>query len=169
MRGPEKAIGQRDAGNRVLNSRHPSKGDRHVQVRYPSPARRDRAAAGHWPCSPAFADPANTSFAAPLAAASATHPGRVDLLALRAQGIAADPALAAIRQMRLMERIYLRQNQPEQAQRMYRDVLARTQDPMIRNVVTARLARLAVWQPRNLDGALVELKRGLDENLARLK
>lgn len=119
--------------------------------------------------APAFADPANTSFAAPLAAASATHPGRVDLLALRAQRIAADPALAAIRQMRLMERIYLRQNQPEQAQRMYRDVLARTQDPMIRNVVTARLARLAVWQPRNLDGALVELKRGLDENLARLK
>ena len=52
---------------------------------------------------------------------------------------------------------------------MYRDVLASTQDPMIRNVVTARLARLAVWQPRNLDGALVELKRGLDENLARLK
>jgi hypothetical protein len=80
-----------------------------------------------------------------------------------------DPARMAMRQMRWIERIYLRQNQPDAAQAMYRDVLTRTEDVALRNFANARLARLAVWQPRDLDAALAELRRGLDDNLARIR
>lgn len=106
---------------------------------------------------------------APVVSAAATaqdqpNPGR----AQRMLRIASDPALAAISQMRMIERIYLRQNQKDEAQRMYRDVLTRTQSTLVRNFVNHRLAKLAAWQPRDLDGVLVELKRGLDENLAKV-
>lgn len=118
---------------------------------------------------PAFAD-TTTTLAPVVAVASATHvdAGEFGGRGQRMLRIAGDPALASIRQMRVIERIYLRQNQPKEAERMYRDVLGRTQNTMIRNVVNARLARLAAWQPRDLDAALVELKRGLDENLAKV-
>lgn len=110
---------------------------------------------------------ANASYAPALASSAAGHvPGQAGQRALR---VASDPALAAIRQMRVMERIYLRKNQPQEAERMYRDVLGRTRNTLVRNVVNNRLARLAAWQPRDLDAAMVELKRGLDENLAKLQ
>lgn len=70
--------------------------------------------------------------------------------------------------MRLIERIHLRQNHPERAIAMYRSVLERTQNIMIRNVANARLAQLVAWQPRDHDAALAELQRGLDENLAKV-
>lgn len=104
-----------------------------------------------------------------LAASSASQPARQFDRGQRAMRIASDPALAAITQLRLMERIYLRQNQPKEADRMYREVLDRTQNTQVRNFVNFRLAKLAAWQPRNLDAAMVELKRGLDENLAKLQ
>lgn len=116
--------------------------------------------------APALAGGA-TQLAPVMASAGATHVERGER-AQRWLQAARDPAVAAIRQMRLIERIYLRQDQPDKAIAMYREVLGRTQDTMVRNVVNARLARLAAWQPRDLDAALVELKRGLDENLAKV-
>lgn len=114
----------------------------------------------------AFADPA-TVLAPVVASATSTHADRGDR-AQRMLRIAGDPTLAAIRQMRLIERIHLRQDHPERAIAMYRGVLERTQNTLVRNVANARLARLAAWQPRDLDGALAELQRGLDENLAKV-
>ena len=117
--------------------------------------------------APEYADAAATTLAPVVAAVSASH-AETGSRGQRMLHVASDPALASIRQMRVIERIYLRQNQPKEAERMYRDVLERTQNSMIRNIAHARLARLATWQPRDLDAALVELKRGLDENLAKV-
>ncbi len=117
---------------------------------------------------PAFAGGGATTLAPVAASAGAAHVERGER-AQRWLQAARDPAVAAIRQMRLIERIYLRQNQPEKAVAMYREVLGRTQDTLLRNAVNARLARLAAWQPRDLDAALVELRRGLDENLAKVQ
>ena len=89
--------------------------------------------------------------------------------AQRALRIASEPALAAMMQMRMIERIYLRQGQPDGAERMYRDVLKRTEDTRVRNFANMRLARVVSWEPRKLDESLVELKRGLDENLAKVQ
>jgi predicted negative regulator of RcsB-dependent stress response len=118
--------------------------------------------------APALAGSGATQLAPVVASAGATHVERGER-AQRWLQAARDPAVAAVRQMRLIERIYLRQNQPEKAIAMYREVLGRTRDTLLRNVVNARLARLAAWQPRDLDAALVELKRGLDENLAKVQ
>lgn len=105
----------------------------------------------------------------PLMAQGAAGVGQPGLRGQRAMRIASDPALAAIMQMRMIERIYLRENHKDQAEHMYREVLERTQNTLVRNFVNMRLTRLAAWQPRNLDAALVELKRGLDENLAKVR
>jgi len=118
--------------------------------------------------TPALAATSTTTLAPVVASAGSTHVERGER-AQRWLQAARDPAVAAVRQMRLIERIYLRQNQPEKAIAMYREVLDRTQDTLLRNAANARLARLAAWQPRNLDAALVELKRGLDENLAKVQ
>lgn len=120
---------------------------------------------------PALADPAVTTLAPIVASTSATHlprGARAERFQ-RALQVASDPALAAIRQMRMIERIHLRQSHPERAIAMYREVLGRTQNTMLRNVVNARLARLAAWQPRDLDAALGELQRGLEENLSKVQ
>lgn len=95
--------------------------------------------------------------------------GRGQQRAQRALRIASEPALAAMVQMRMIERIHLRQSQPDAAAKMYRDVLARTQDTRVRNFASMRLARVVAWQPRDLGETLVELQRGLDENLAKVK
>lgn len=89
--------------------------------------------------------------------------------AQRALRVASDPALSAMRQMLLIERIYLRDRKKNEAEQMYRGVLERTQNTMVRNFAHMRLAKLAAWQPRDLDATLVELQRGLDENLAKVQ
>jgi hypothetical protein len=118
--------------------------------------------------APVHADSAAPTLQPMFAATATANPGRAAERGQRAMRIAADPALAAIQQMRIMERIYLRQEQPQAAEQMYREVLTRTDNTSIRNFANLRLARIKSWQPRNLDGALVELRRGLDENLSQL-
>ena len=95
--------------------------------------------------------------------------GRGELRGKRMLHIASEPALAAMLQMRMIERIHLRQNQPDAAAQMYRSVLTRTQDTRLRNFASMRLARVVAWQPRDLGETLVELQRGLDENLGKVK
>lgn len=107
-----------------------------------------------------------------LAGASVDSGVRGERLQARMQARMAalgDPTRVAMAQMRWIERIYLKQNQPDAAQAMYRDVLKRTNDPTLRNFANARLARVAAWQPRDLGAALAELKRGLDESLAQVR
>ena len=61
------------------------------------------------------------------------------------------PRGAAIRDMLALEHLY-------------RDVLARSQDPLLRNFAYARLAR-AELAPRNTGAAILTLRQALDENL----
>ena len=103
-----------------------------------------------------------------LAGASVDSGVRGERMRARLESLG-DPTRVAMAQMRWIERIYLKRNQPDAAQAMYRDVLKRTNDPTLRNFANARLARVAAWQPRDLDAALVELKRGLDESLAQVR
>lgn len=95
--------------------------------------------------------------------------GQGQARAQRALRVASDPALAAMQQMRWIERIYLRDGKKADAEQMYRSVLERTQNTMVRNFAHTRLARLAAWQPRDLSATLTELQRGLDENLAKVQ
>jgi predicted negative regulator of RcsB-dependent stress response len=48
---------------------------------------------------------------------------------------------------------------------VYNDVLAKSQDPRVRDYAYKRLARLQA-QPANVDQAIATLRKGLDENLA---
>lgn len=77
------------------------------------------------------------------------------------------PVGAAIADLNGMRRLYLlegkRQNLPE----LYRYVLSKTQNPVLRNYAYRHLAR-AELQVTNADQAITTLRRSLDENLTRL-
>ena len=109
-----------------------------------------------------------------LAAASVAHPGPAQAQrGPRARGAARmaalkDPALAAIASLRAIERIHRREGRAAELPRYLRGILAKTNDPTVRNYVNFRLARLEM-RDRDPEGALAELQRGLDENLARLR
>lgn len=64
-----------------------------------------------------------------------------------------------------MERLYEQAGRSKDLAAVYNDVLARSQDPRVRNYVYHRLARLQS-RPTNLDQAIATLRKSLDENLA---
>ena len=64
-----------------------------------------------------------------------------------------------------LERLYERAGRSKEMTAVYNDVLAKSQDPRVRDYVYQRLARLQA-QPANLDQAIATLRKGLDENLA---
>lgn len=119
----------------------------------------------------ALAQSQTTTLAPVLAAASAQHAGhhqdgrkaRRAALALR---VAADPTLAAIAQLRAMERIHRREQQPAAIDAMYQDILARSNNLTLRNFASFRLAKLAMRE-QDAAAALKELRRGLEENLQK--
>ncbi len=79
-----------------------------------------------------------------------------------------DPALAAIVNLRAIERVYRYEGREEELPAYLRQVLARTGDPTVRNYVNLRLARIEM-RDRDAKAALEALQRGLDENLERLR
>lgn len=64
-----------------------------------------------------------------------------------------------------LERLYMQAGRSKEMVSVYNDVLARSQDPRVRDYVYKRLARLQA-QPANVDQAIATLRKGLDENLA---
>lgn len=64
-----------------------------------------------------------------------------------------------------LERLYMQAGRSKEMASVYNDVLARSQDPRVRDYVYKRLARLQA-QPANVDQAIATLRKGLDENLA---
>ncbi len=74
------------------------------------------------------------------------------------------PRGAAIRDMLALEHLYRAQGHTEAVVGLYRGVLARSQDPLLRNFAYARLAR-AELAPRDADAAIQTLRQALDENL----
>ncbi len=67
--------------------------------------------------------------------------------------------------LRGLERLYQQAGRSKELTALYNDVLARAQDPRVRDYVYQRLARLQA-QPANVDQAIATLRKGLDENLA---
>jgi hypothetical protein len=64
-----------------------------------------------------------------------------------------------------LERLYTQAGRGKEMAAVYNDVLAKSQDPQVRDYVYQRLARLQA-QPANVDQAIATLRKGLDENLA---
>lgn len=67
--------------------------------------------------------------------------------------------------LRGLERLYLQAGRSKEMASVYNDVLAKSQDPRVRDYAYQRLARLQA-QPANVDQAIATLRRALDENLA---
>ena len=67
--------------------------------------------------------------------------------------------------LRGLERLYLQAGRSKEMASVYNDVLAKSQDPRVRDYVYQRLARLQA-QPANVDQAIATLRKALDENLA---
>lgn len=77
------------------------------------------------------------------------------------------PAGAVIGDLRQMSRLYIMDGKIRQLEQLYKDVLGKTQNPMVRTYVSRKLARLQA-RPRDTGAALATLRRSLDENLKRL-
>jgi hypothetical protein len=67
--------------------------------------------------------------------------------------------------LRALERLYLQAGRSKELTALYNDVLARSQNPRVRDYVYHQLARLQA-RPANVDQAIATLRKGLDENLA---
>lgn len=91
-------------------------------------------------------------------------PGRHARLALAIQR---NPSIAVVANLRAIERVYRHERRIREIPGFYRGVLARTGDPLVRNFVHYRLARLDM-RGNDVRGALDVLLRNLDENLQRL-
>lgn len=78
-----------------------------------------------------------------------------------------DPGMAVILNLRAIERVYRHDGRAKDLPAFYREQLARTQDPLVRNFVNYRLARLELRED-DARGALEALTRNLDENYRRL-
>ena len=64
-----------------------------------------------------------------------------------------------------MERLYLQAGRSKELTSLYNDVLARSQNPRVRDYAYQGLARLQA-QPANVDQAIATLRKALDESLA---
>ena len=87
--------------------------------------------------------------------------------AMLARAIQDNPSVAVVVNLRAIERVYRREQREAELPAFYRDVLSRTADPLVRNFVNYRLARLEMRE-HDAQGALEALMRNLDENLKRL-
>jgi hypothetical protein len=64
-----------------------------------------------------------------------------------------------------LERLYMQAGRSKEMIAVYNDVLARSQNPRVRNYVYQRLARLQA-RPADVDQAIGTLRKALDESLA---
>lgn len=116
--------------------------------------------------APAVAD-ATTPMGVRDGAPPAHHQGRGSRAARLAHAVRHDPALAVVMNLRAIERVYREDGRSDEVPAFYREQLARTQDPLVRNFVHYRLARLEL-RGDDAKAALEALRRNLDENYRRL-
>ncbi|MGH8377625.1 MAG: hypothetical protein ACRER7_01615 [Gammaproteobacteria bacterium] len=83
------------------------------------------------------------------------------------RGLRSGPVGAAIADLDGMRRLYLLQGKRQDLADLYRYVLSKTQNPVLRNYAYRHLAR-AELKVTNADQALATLRQNLDENLTRL-
>ncbi|QWT20396.1 hypothetical protein KPL74_21965 [Bacillus sp. NP157] len=67
--------------------------------------------------------------------------------------------------LRGLERLYIMSGRQKELPALYNDVLAKSQNPMVRDYAYRHLAR-AQMAPSNVDGAIATMKKSLDESLA---
>jgi predicted outer membrane protein len=67
--------------------------------------------------------------------------------------------------LRSLERLYVMTGRQKELPALYNDVLAKSQNPMVRDYAYRHLAR-AQMAPTNVDAAIATMKKSLDENLA---
>src|SRR4051812_32244246 len=67
--------------------------------------------------------------------------------------------------LRSLERVYIMSGRQKELPALYNDVLAKSQNPMVRDYAYRHLAR-AQMQPQNTDAAIATLRKSLDESLA---
>jgi len=75
------------------------------------------------------------------------------------------PGSEVIGNLRSLERLYVISGRTKELPALYNEVLAKSQNPRVRNYVYKHLARLQA-QPTNVDQAIGTLRKSLDENLA---
>ena len=115
--------------------------------------------------SPAPAAPATTSTAAAHSMMQMPkHAGRHHARNAWSHGSQHERG-GVIGDLRGLERLYLQAGRSKELTAVYNDVLARSQNPRVRDYVYRRLARLQA-HPANVDQAIATLRKGLDENLA---
>lgn len=68
--------------------------------------------------------------------------------------------------LRSLERLYVTTGRQKELPALYNEVLAKSQNPMVRDYAYRHLAR-AQMQPQNVDAAIATLRKSLDENLAQ--
>lgn len=73
--------------------------------------------------------------------------------------------MGAFSDLHALERLYQQAGRSKELGSVYNDVLAKSQNPMLRTYVYHRLAQLQA-QPANVDQAIGTLRKSLDENLA---
>ena len=98
------------------------------------------------------------------------HAGGRFGMAQRRLGIAAakDPSLAVLQDVRALERMYRHSGRDQDVPGLYRDVLSRSSDPVVRHAAGRRLARLE-WQAGDHKSALEQMQKNLDDDLKRVK
>ncbi len=67
--------------------------------------------------------------------------------------------------LRGLERLYMMSGRSKDMAAVYSDVLAKSQDPHVRDYAYQHLARLQA-RPSNVDQAIATMRKGLDESLA---
>jgi hypothetical protein len=67
--------------------------------------------------------------------------------------------------LRGLERLYIMSGRAKELPALYNDVLAKSQNPMVRDYAYRHLAR-AQMAPTNVDAAIATMKKSLDESLA---
>ncbi|WP_448100506.1 hypothetical protein [Luteibacter jiangsuensis] len=65
-----------------------------------------------------------------------------------------------------LERLYVMSGRAKELPALYNDVLAKSQNPMVRDYAYRHLAR-AQMQPQNVDAAIATMRKSLDESLAQ--
>lgn len=68
--------------------------------------------------------------------------------------------------LRALERLYVMNGRTKELPALYNEVLAKSQNPRVREYAYRHLAR-AQMQPQNVDAAIATLRKGLDESLAQ--
>ena len=68
--------------------------------------------------------------------------------------------------LRSLERLYIASGRSKELPALYNEVLAKSQNPMVRDYAYRHLAR-AQMQPQNVDAAIATMRKSLDESLAQ--